>query len=331
MSSSTSREEYVLHDVEKQELTKTHLNEYEEDEPVIVETSEVTQLSWVDRLASKLKAETKGIEPITDDEKDDTDILNAASMWFSANMVIAAFSLGCIGTSVFGLNFGTSVLTIIFFNFLGLIPVAFFSVFGIEFGLRQMVLSRFLLGNVTARVFCFINIIACIGWGVVNTIASASLLHIVNPSGPNCPPWAGCLIIVFSTIIVTFFGYRVIHAYEKYSWVPNFVVFLVIIARLAKSGNFANGPWGGGADTAAGVLSFGSSIFGFASGWTTYASDYTVYMPRTTNKKKVFICLVLGLAFPLLFSMILGAAAMACALNNARWNALYKSHSVGGL
>lgn len=188
MSSSTSREEYVLHDVEKQELTKTHLNEYEEDEPVIVETSEVTQLSWVDRLASKLKAETKGIEPITDDEKDDTDILNATSMWFSANMVIAAFSLGCIGTSVFGLNFGTSVLTIIFFNFLGLIPVAFFSVFGIEFGLRQMVLSRFLLGNVTARVFCFINIIACIGWGVVNTIASASLLHIVNPSGPNCPP-----------------------------------------------------------------------------------------------------------------------------------------------
>lgn len=331
MSSSTSREEYVLHDVEKQELTKTHLNEYEEDEPVIVETSEVTQLSWVDRLASKLKAETKGIEPITDDEKDDTDILNAASMWFSANMVIAAFSLGCIGTSVFGLNFGTSVLTIIFFNFLGLIPVAFFSVFGIEFGLRQMVLSRFLLGNVTARVFCFINIIACIGWGAVNTIASASLLHIVNPSGPNCPPWAGCLIIVFSTIIVTFFGYRVIHAYEKYSWVPNFVVFLVIIARLAKSGNFANGPWGGGADTAAGVLSFGSSIFGFASGWTTYASDYTVYMPRTTNKKKVFICLVLGLAFPLLFLMILGAAAMACALNNARWNALYKSHSVGGL
>ncbi|PAK98764.1 hypothetical protein B8W96_12235, partial [Lentilactobacillus parakefiri] len=77
------------------------------------------------------------------------------------------------------------------------------------------------------------------------------------------------------------------HLYEKWSWVPNFAVFLVIIACLAKSGNFTNGPWGGGPNTAAGVLSFGSSIFGYAAGWATYAADYTVYMPRQTNKKKV--------------------------------------------
>lgn len=331
MSSSSSKEEYVLHDVEKQELSKTQFDEVLEEEPVIVETTEVTKLSWVDHLASKLHAETKGIEPITDDEKDDDDILNAASMWLSANLVIAAFSLGCIGTSVFGLNFGEAVLVIVFFSFLGLLPVAFFSVFGAELGLRQLVLSRFLLGNVTARIFCFINIIAGVGWGAVNTIASASLLHIVNPSGPDCPPWAGCLIIIFGTIIVTFFGYRVIHAYEKWSWVPNFAVFLVIIARLAKAGTFTAGSWGSGSTTAGGVLSFGSSVFGFATGWTTYASDYTVYMPRTTNKKKVFAAIVLGLAFPLCFSMILGAAAVTGTRTNERWAELYDKYSVGGL
>ena len=287
--------------------------------------------SFWDRLASKLNAETNGIEPITGEEKTDDSVLDAAVMWFSANMVVASFALGVVGPIAFGLNFGASSLTIIFFNLLGLVSVAFFSVFGAEFGLRQMVLSRFLLGNVTARIFAFINIIACAGWGIVNTIAAAQLLHIVNPGSHQCPPWAGCVIIIGCTILVTFFGYRVIHFYEKYSWIPNFTVFLVIIAQLTRSGNFSNGSWGGGANTAAGVLSFGCGIFGFAAGWTTYASDYTVYLKKSTNKYKIFFYLCAGLAFPLIFTQILGAACARGTFNSTVWNKYYQEDSVGGL
>ena len=191
-------------------------------------------------------------------------------------MCIRDSALGALGPMVFGLNFGQSVFVIIFFNILGLISVAFFSIFGAELGLRQMILSRYLIGNVTARIFSLINVIACVGWGIVNTSVSAQLLNMVNEgSGHVCPIWAGCLIIVGGTVLVTFFGYGVIHAYEKWSWVPNFAVFLVIIAQLSRSGKFKGGEWVGGSTTAGGVLSFGSSIFGFAAGWTTYASDYT--------------------------------------------------------
>lgn len=138
--------------------------------------------------------------------KTDDSILNAASMWFSANMVIASYALGALGPMVFGLNFGQSVLVIIFFNIMGLIFVAFFSVFGAELGLRQMILSRYLVGNVTARIFSLINVIACVGWGIVNTSVSAQLLNMVNEgSGHNCPIWAGCLIIIGGTVLVTFF------------------------------------------------------------------------------------------------------------------------------
>ncbi|KAL2706882.1 Purine-cytosine permease FCY2 [Kluyveromyces marxianus] len=331
MSSPVYNEEYLSSDIEKQDPAGSHVQELEKDHSVYTTTTEVSRLSWVNRLAVRVNAETKGIDPVTENEKDDTDIMNAATMWFSSNMVISAFSLGCLGISACGLNFGTSVLTIFFFTLLGVMPVAFFSVFGVELGLRQMVLSRFLVGNITARLFSFMNVIACVGWVSVNTMASASLLHMVNPSGHNCPPWAACLILIMCTIVVTFFGYRFIHLYEKWSWVPNFAVFLVIIACLAKSGNFTNGPWGGGSNTAAGVLSFGSSIFGYAAGWATYAADYTVYMPRQTNKKKVFFSVVLGLGLPLLFTMTLASAAMACTQTNKRWAELYASHSVGGL
>lgn len=298
----------------------------------VVETSEETKLGFFNRLASRLNAETKGVEPVTEDEKEqDESVLNAASMWFSANMVIAAYALGGLGPMVYKLNFGTSVLVIIFFSILGLLPVAFFSIFGSQLGLRQMILSRYLIGNVTARIFALINVIACVGWGVVNTVVSAQLLNMVNQYGDNMPLWAGCLVIVGCTVLVTFFGYKIIHAYEKFSWIPNFFVFLVIIGRLKRSGNFVLGEWTSGPTTAGHVLSFGSAVFGFATGWTTYASDYTVYMPKNVNKFKVFFSVVAGLAFPLFFCMILGAASAMGAVHDPTWAEYYEKNAMGGL
>lgn len=250
-------------------------------------------------------------------------------MWFSANFVIATFSLGALGGGVFGLDFWTSVLTIIFFTFLGAFSVAFYSVFGARYGLRQMVLSRFLLGNITLRIFCVINVVACVGWGAVNIMVSAQLLHSIN--GHKMPPWGGCLVLVVSTIIVTFFGYNVIHAYEKWLWVPNVFCFIVILARMKISGAFTAGTMVGGATTAGSVLSFGGAIFGFAAGWTTYAADYTVYMRSDTSAWGIFMGVFVGLCFPLLFCLILGAACVTGINTNEAFKELYDLQSVGGL
>ncbi|AQZ10239.1 FCY22 (YER060W-A) [Zygosaccharomyces parabailii] len=315
-------------DKKSKEYQSVQLDESYDEELTPAENVE-TKLGWFNRIIAGC-AETKGIEPITDEEKTDTSLINAASMWFTANMVLPTFSLGCLGPMVFDLNFGVSVLTICFFSVLGLLSVAFFSVFGAELGLRQMVLSRFLIGNWAARAFSVINTVACVGWGIVNTVSAAQLLNLVNQPH-NMPLWAGCVVIVGSTVLVTFFGYKVIHLYQKYSWVPNFGVFLVIIARLKMSHTFTNGPWGGGPTTAGNVLSFGLSIYGFAAGWTTYAADYTVYMPRSTNKYKIFFWLCAGLAFPLFFCLILGAACARGALEKKSWQALYNTNSGGGI
>lgn len=324
---------YELDDLEKKptEDVKTIPYEYNSEEEHTHDAFvEETQLGFFSRLISSLNAEQKGIEPIEDEEKTDDSVINAASMWFSANMVIASYAMGGLGPLVYNLNFGTCVLVIVFFNILGILPVAFFSLFGIEFGLRQMILSRFMIGNVTARIFALINVIACVGWVIVNTVASAQLLNMVN-APHNCPLWAACLVIIGGTVAVTFFGYKAIHKYEKWSWVTNFAVFLVIIARLKKSGNFSNGPWTSGPTTAGNVLSFGSAVFGYSTGWTTYAADYTVYMPRSINKFKVFFCLLAGLAFPLFFTMIIGAAVANGAVNNKEWNDYYQQNSMGGV
>jgi purine-cytosine permease-like protein len=61
-------------------------------------------------------------------------------------MVVATFALGVLAVPVFGLGFVDGLLAIFFINVLGVIPVCFFSTFGPEFGLRQVILSRFFFG-----------------------------------------------------------------------------------------------------------------------------------------------------------------------------------------
>jgi len=327
---SKNQGDIKLHDLEKGSSSRD-----DDEELYLGESSQgeqtFTKLPIWQRITASFKGESRGIERIEEDERNlNEGVLNSASMWFSANMVIAAMALGMLGGSTFYLSFWESVLTIIFFNLLGLLPVAFFSMFGPEFGLRQMVLSRFLVGNIGVRIFAFITAVACIGWGAVNIMVSAQVLNMVNKPH-SLPPWAGCLILVLMTIIVSLFGYNVIHFYEKWSWVPNVAVFFVFIARIKISGNFDVGKMQGGEATAAGVLSFGGAIFGFATGWTTYASDYTVFMRKDYPKWKIFWGLCLGLAFPLIFTMIIGAAAITGINKDKIWAQYYNEHQNGGL
>ncbi|RCK67409.1 Purine-cytosine permease FCY21 [Candida viswanathii] len=319
-------------DYEKQmpQVEKTSVSSYNEDDSAASDAQvRDTKVNFFDRIAHKLNAETKGIELVTDEEKTDHSFWNLATMWLSANLVIATFSLGALGITVFGLAFGQAVLVIIFFSALGAFSVGFFSTFGSALGLRQMLLSKFLIGDYGTRLFAAINCVACIGWGSVNIMSSAQLLHIVNNGA--LPPWAACLILVFCTVIVTFFGYHVIHTYEKWSWIPNLIIFIIIIVRFAMSGKFHSEGFSSGKTTAGNVLSFGATVFGYATGWTTFSADYVVYHPRNSSPWKVFFSVYLGLLLPLWFILILGSACATGIATDPEWTELYNEHSVGGL
>lgn len=305
---------------------------------VVVETGAVpteafeqgnTWSAKVQRLAGKFKIEQRGIERVPENERTDTNgVVNVGTMWLAANMVVSSFAIGALATPVFFLGFVDSVLTILFFNLLGILPVAFFSTFGPVFGLRQMVLSRFFYGFYGVKIIAVFNILACIGWSCVNTIVGAQLLHAVNN---DVPGFAGVLIIAVATFIVTLFGYKIVHAYEFWSWIPCFIVFLIILGEFAHSGKFSNLPMGVGSSEAGSVLSFAASIFGYATGWTSYAADYTCYQPTTISRTKVFFSTLCGLAFPLLFTQMLGAAVMTASINTPAYADGYANSGIGGL
>lgn len=69
------------------------------------------------------------------------------------------------------------------------------------------------------------NCLACLGWSSVNVIVGAQLIHAVNK---NVPGWAGIVIIAAGTFIITLFGYKVVHTYEMVTWLPCFIIFLIV-------------------------------------------------------------------------------------------------------
>ena len=132
---------------------------------------------------------------------------------------------------------------------------------------------------------------------------------------------------------MTVFGYKVVHVYEFWSWIPSLIIFLIVLGEFAHSGKFSNLPMNSGSAEAGSILSFAASVFGFGTGWTSYAADYTVYQPRTVSRIKTFAWTWGGLILPLCFTEMLGLAIATATLDTAdpSYANGYTESGIGGL
>ncbi|KAK9459450.1 permease for cytosine/purines, uracil, thiamine, allantoin-domain-containing protein [Lipomyces oligophaga] len=280
-------------------------------------------------LATKYKMEVIGIEQVPEDKRTDKSPWTPGFLWFSVNLVLPPVSIGTLSSSVFYLSFWDAVLASIFFNFLGCIPVAFYATLGPEFGLRQMAMSRFWFGYHGVKIFSILNVIGSVCWTALNTIVAASLLHAINDG--QLPEWAGILIVAVLVLIISCFGYKVLHFFEQWTWLPTMIMLWILIARLQMSHTFAPGKLAVGQAEAGNVLSYGATLFGGANGWATYAADYSVYQRKDASKWKIFIAVFFGVSIPLIFCSIIGNAIICAADNSTRLGDAYDDNGFGGL
>src|SRR6266568_4364245 len=266
--------------------------------------------------------EVHGIERVSPITRPHLRISDNFTIWFSANLVISTFALGTLATSVFQLGFWDSVVAIIVFNILGVLPVAFLSTMGPKLGLRQMTISRFSFGWVGARIMALFNVAACIGWSCVNVIVGAQL--VVALSGGAIPLWAGIIAIAILTTLVSIYGYRYVHRYERYAWIPMAIMFAIILVIAAPHFRAIPAQNSGLAEVAA-FITFGGAIYGFATGWSSYAADYNVNQPEETSSSRVFWLTFLGIFVPCVLLETLGLVLVSALSSVAAWNKAFTS------
>jgi NCS1 nucleoside transporter family len=249
--------------------------------------------------------ETHGIERVSPRSRAHVRIFDNCTMWLSANTVISTIALGALATSVFALGFWDSVAAIIIFNVLGTLPLAFFSTLGPQLGLRQMTISRFSFGWIGTMVMVLFNVAACVGWSAVNVIVGGQLVDAL--SGGAIPRQVGILVITMVTTLITIYGYKHVHRYQRYAWIPMAVIFLILLVTAGPHMSFVPAPALTIAEVAS-FVSFGGAVYGYAIGWAPYAADYNVNQPEETPASRVFWYTFLGVAIPCIVLEILGMA-----------------------
>jgi len=267
--------------------------------------------------------ETHGIERVSPETRTHVRIFDNFTMWLSANLVISTVVLGALATNLFQLGFWDSTAVIIIFNALGVLPVAFFSTLGPKLGLRQMTISRFSFGWIGGMIMGLVNVAACIGWSVVNVIVGGQLaaaLACGNTTIDKCTSQIaglalsgialrniGILILALVTTLVSIYGYRYVHRYERYAWIPMAIIFVIMLIVAGPHMHVIPTPVWNAAHIAS-FVSFGGAVYGFATGWSSYAADYNVNQPEKTSAARIFWLTFLGVFIPCVLLETLGMA-----------------------
>ncbi|MHB1764558.1 MAG: purine-cytosine permease family protein [Gammaproteobacteria bacterium] len=247
--------------------------------------------------------ERRGIERVLPHERNHFNLFDNFTLWLSANLVISTVALGALAIPVFHQGFWGGCADIVIFTAFGTLPVAFFATLGPKLGLRQMTISRFSFGWNGAKIMALFNVWACIGWSAVSALIAAQILTAL--SGGRLPISFGVLVIATLTTGVSIYGYRYVHRYERYAWLPMAAIFLILtlttLPEMRITPAISNGP-----EALAGWVSFGGVVFGAAIGWSSYAADYTVNQPEQTPRSRVFWFTFGGIFLPCVLLELLG-------------------------
>ncbi len=246
-----------------------------------------------------------GIERRTIDQIPDSDRRgqpnNLFTLWFASNVQVTAFATGLISVSL-GLDLKWSIISIVIGNLAGGLFMAYHSVQGPRLGVAQMIQSRAQFGFYGALLPLVIVILLYLGFfvtgGVLGGHAVADLLHVSFA--------AGVIISNAVILLVTWVGYDLFHAYDRFAAVLSGLMFLAIMIKLLTllPAHFhATGV------TAGNVLLAISIYASWQITWAPYVSDYSRYLPASTSSKRVFWFTYAGSAVGGSWVMVVGALA----------------------
>ena len=230
--------------------------------------------------------------------------------WVSPNMEFATIFVGIISIWFFGQSFWMAALAIVLGTALGSVSMGFLAARGPLFGVPQMVLSRLGFGFLGNILPAGINaLVAGVGWFAVNSVSGAlALSALLGWNDKVC-----LLIIVAVQLAVAFFGHNLVHAFERVAFPVLVIIFLiasvVIVGKAHPSAVHETGGLGGW------LVTLGAA-FGYAAGWNPYASDYTRYLPKDTNRKAAGLWAALGVFVSCVVLEVIGAAAATVTSSN---------------
>ena len=240
-----------------------------------------------------LSIEGHGMEPIPESARYGS-VARVFTVWFTPNLVPAAFFLGTLAAATFiGLGFWTALAAVVVGNIVGSILVGLLATMGPRTGMAQMPLARLAYGK-SIVVPGLLNWLSCIGWDGINSVFGAAAISILT----GLPFVVSLVVIVICQGLLGILGYEAIHTFEKYMAIVLGLMFVVVTIAILGQASTGLGRTDtvSGADQIGSFILYSTIIASFVLAWALYASDYTRYLPASTDGRRVFWWTVLGLS-----------------------------------
>ncbi|THH19544.1 hypothetical protein EW146_g1640 [Bondarzewia mesenterica] len=269
--------------------------------------------------------ETRGIEPVPIEDRTHENYFSIFTFFWTMNFCLLSIVTGMAGTLSFGLSLRDCSLVILFFSLLCSVPPAYLSTLGPKTGLRQMIQSRYSFGLYGSVIPVILNMATVTGFVLIGAVVGGQTLSSVNGT---LSVDVGIVIISILTLLLSICGYKVLHYYEAYAWIP---IFISIIIAIGCGGKHLSQQVEQPPATASVVLSFGGLVAGFLIPYGTLASDYATYMRPDAPGRRIFWYTFAGFIVPTIPLLVLGAAIGGAVPNVPEWSAGYESNSAGGV
>jgi NCS1 family nucleobase:cation symporter-1 len=249
------------------------------------------------------RIEDKTIQPIPPNERHGRT-RDLFSLWFGSNIMLLTVVTGALATAVYGLPFWLSVIAIVVGNLLGAVLMALHSAQGPRLGVPQMMQTRGQFGSYGSLLVIVIVVVMYVGFFASNLVLAGQSINVLT-SGVSVD--AGILIVGAVSVVVTIFGYDLIHAYARVmTYLAGAALLLTFIWIVAVHG-VGHGFGSFGHATFAGFIGTVTVSALWQIAYAPYVSDYSRYMPADTGAKPAFWASYWGCSLGSILPMILGA------------------------
>ncbi|KAG5658464.1 hypothetical protein KAF25_010645, partial [Fusarium avenaceum] len=162
---------------------------------------------------------------------------------------------------------------------------------------------------------------------LVGSIVSGQAIASVNEKA-NISVSVGIGIVCTLSFFMAFLGYRAVHLWQRWQWVPNLIAITIAVGCGGKHlmNQTEHDP-----ATVKSVVGYGSLMAGYFMTFGGTVSDFTVYHSNEASKMKAFAYVYLGFLIPSTPLLILGAAIGGALPNVEPWQKAWDSYGIGGV
>jgi nucleobase:cation symporter-1, NCS1 family len=260
-------------------------------------------------MDNTLAVEQRSIDVIPDSERHGS-VRSLFTVWFSANMQITTVVTGAVAGGL-GLPLWWAIAGIVIGNLVGAIFMALHSAQGPKLGIPQMIQSRAQFGYYGAILPLLLVVLMYVGFFAASAVLGGSALA----SWWHISTTLATIIVAAICTVLAIYGYRLIHAYERWIALVSGLGFLYLTIRLFTKYHSST-IWHGGHFAFGLFLLTVTLAVTWQITYAPYVADYSRYLPRETPVRAAYWWTYAGTVIGTIWMMVFGAIVATVAADS---------------